>query len=71
MFAKSHYKQSLIDRFVRSKDPKLYQYIKSITKSNSLPSVLKYNLTTVDTDLDKGSLAPKRGVRISKSLDII
>ena len=37
---KFHYKQSLIDQFVRSKDPKLYQYVKSITKSNSLPSVL-------------------------------
>ena len=35
---------------------KIHQYIKSITKSNSLPSILKYNQLTVNTDLDKANV---------------
>ena len=53
---KSHYELNLINNYTWSKDPKLFQYIRNITKSNSFPSVLKYNHITVDTDLDKANV---------------
>jgi len=57
--AKSSYESGIINQYVRSKNPKIYQYIKSITKSSSLPSILKYNQLTVNTDLDKANVFNK------------
>ena len=53
--AKSEYELGLINNYTQSKDVKLFHYIKSITKSNSLPTALKYNHITIDSDLDKAN----------------
>ena len=51
--AKSNYEQSL---FTNHKDPKLFHYIKSLSKSRSLPTVLKHNTISAESDKEKADL---------------
>ena len=53
---KSNYEQSLLDNFAKYKDPKIFHYIKSLSKSRSLPTVLKYNSISVETDKEKADM---------------
>ena len=45
---KSNYKQSLVDNFAKHRDPKIFHYIKSLSKSRLLPAVLKHNSITTE-----------------------
>ena len=53
---KSNYEQSLLDNFAKYKDPKIFHYIKSLSKLRSLPTVLKYNSISVETDKEKADM---------------
>ena len=53
--AKHNYEQSLIDNFTIHKDPKIFRYIKNLSKY-LIPTVLKYNSISVESDKEKADL---------------
>ena len=53
--AKSDYETYLIDKYLQSKDSKIFHYLKDFTKSHSLPKFLHMNSSTFDDDLDKAN----------------
>jgi len=46
----------LINNYAHSKDPKLFHYIRSISKSGSLPSVLVNDCVKAVSDVEKAQL---------------
>ena len=53
--AKSDYETNLVTNYLQSKDPKIFHYIKDLTKSHSLPSCLHMDSTVFEQDLDKAN----------------
>ena len=54
--AKLDYESSLVHNFASTNSSKIYDYIKSITKSNHMPSSVNFNSSTASTDHDKANL---------------
>ena len=54
--AKSMYEQSLVHNFVTYKDPKIFWFIRDLTKTRALPSQLHDDSTTTATDEGKAEL---------------
>ena len=54
--AKSMYEQSLIHNFTIDKDPKLFHYIKKISKSHVLSPQLHNGSVTADSDINKAKM---------------
>ena len=53
--AKVDYEQALVDNFSNDQ-PKLYQYINSITRSRTIPLVMHYDSTSASSSFDKACL---------------
>ena len=56
MRVKYNYEKELINSYAQSKNPKLFQYIKTITKFGSLPSVLVKDSVKAVSDKEKAEL---------------
>ena len=54
--AKLDYESSLINNFTPTNSNKIYKYLRSITKSNHIPSTINLDSSTASTDLDKANL---------------
>ena len=50
------YESSLVHNFASTNSSKIYDYIKSIIKSNHMPSSVNFNSSTASTDHDKANL---------------
>ena len=55
-YAKENYEKNLINNYAYSKDPKLFHYIRSISKSGLLTSVLVIDCVKAMSDVDKAQL---------------
>ena len=53
---KSEFKSSLIEQFASRSNSKIYQYIRSIKKTNSLPKTMHFNNETALSDNEKADL---------------
>ena len=54
--AKSSYESQLVDHFAFNNSYKIFKYIKSIMKTDSLPVVMHLNDKSATSDLDKAEL---------------
>ncbi|MCY3929513.1 MAG: reverse transcriptase family protein [Acidobacteria bacterium] len=54
--AKANYESNLISAFANNNNSKIYKYIRSLTKSHSIPPTLHYNSISADSDLDKANI---------------
>ena len=53
--AKSDYDARLVLTFANNNNPEIYGYIKSITKSNLIPSTVFHNTSSANTDSAKAN----------------
>jgi len=54
--AKLNFESTLINNFTQVNSNKIYSYIKSITKSKSLPATIHFDSNVASTDTDKANL---------------
>ena len=54
--ARCTYESNLVTNFARSNDSKIYSYIRSLTRHNSLPSVVQHGSVTASTASEKAEL---------------
>ena len=52
----SYYETSLICSFAGNSNNKIYDYIRSLSSSNSIPSLVQFNASSATTDFDRASL---------------
>ena len=57
--ARCTYESNLIKKFAYSNDPKIYHYLKSLSRSNSLPSTIHHGSVTATMKSDKAELFNK------------
>ena len=53
--AKDTYESTLINSFTDVNNSKIYKYIRSLSKSNSMPPTLHHNYTSADSDSEKAN----------------
>ena len=54
--AKSSFESNLVNNFVTGNQTKIFQYIRSITKSHSIPSTIFHNDSSASNDNDKATI---------------
>ena len=57
--AKANFEAKLVSNFAFSNDSKIFQYVRNLTKSASIPSTIFYDNTSASQDLDKANLFNK------------
>ena len=54
--AKANYESDLIMAFANNNNPRVYKYIRSLTKSHIIPPTLHYNCKIADSNIDKANM---------------
>ena len=54
--ARSHYEALLVNEFATSRNPAIYHYLKSFSKSSKMPSVMYHHSTKAEDPIDKANL---------------
>ena len=57
--AKANFEAKLVNNFAFSNDSKIFQYVRNLTKSTSIPSTILYDNTSASQDFDKANLFNK------------
>ena len=54
--AKANYKSDLITTFANNNNPRVYKYIRSLTKLHTIPPTLHHDSLVADSDTDKANM---------------
>ena len=54
--AKTNYESDLITAFANNNNSRVYKYIRSLTKSHTIPPTLHHNSMVADSDIDKANM---------------